>query len=129
MCYYIHYVKLFLSKKRGGILKLARKFIILVGIMLIISYIVHVPSRTRNHSCKSSTVSLARQTNRHTTVRRSVPGRIQFLFVLISCIIPHIVHFMFGIANIFFVITHILVYHWQLARGNLDASRFIGLVG
>lgn len=112
----------FLSKKRGDILKLAKKVIILVGIILIISYIVHVPSRARNHSCKSSTVSLVRQASGHTTVKRSVPNRIQFLFVLISRIIPHIVHFIFGSANIFFAITHIPVYHWQLARRNLSAD-------
>lgn len=112
----------FLFKKRGDILKLARKVIILVGIILIISYIAHVPSQARNHSCKSSAVSLARQANRHTTVKRSVPNRMQFLFVLIFCIIPHIVHFIFGIAKTFFAITHIPVYHWQLARCDLSKS-------
>lgn len=103
-------------------MKLARKVIILVGIVLIISYIVHVPSRARNHSCKSSTVSLVRQSSRHSTVRRNVPNRIQFLFVLIFCILPHIVHFIFGIANVFFAITHIPVYHWQLARCDLSKT-------
>lgn len=122
MCYYIHYVKLFLSKKRGGILKLAKKVIILVGIILIISYIVHVPSRVRNHSCKSSTVSLVRQSSRHSTVRRSVPNRIQLIFAPIYRIISRKTHFIFGSANIFFAITHISVYHWQLARRNLSAD-------
>lgn len=112
----------FLSKKRGDILKLAKKFIILVGIILIISYIVHVPSRARNHSCKSSTVSLVRQSSRHSTVRRSVPNRIQLIFVSICRIIPRKAHFIFGSANIFFAIAHIPVYHWQLARRNLSAD-------
>lgn len=108
--------------KRGGILKLARKIIILIGIILIISYIVHVPSRARNHSCKSSTVSLVRQSSRHSTVRRSVPNQIQIIFVLICRIIPRKTHFIFCSANIFFAITHIPVYHWQLARRNLSAD-------
>ena len=105
-------------------MKLARKVIILVGIILIISYIVHVPSRTRSRSCKSSTVSLVRQANRHTTVKRSVPDhvRIQAVLTLIFCIIPRKTHFIFGIANIFFAITHIPVYHWQLARSDLSAD-------
>ena len=103
-------------------MKLAKKVIILVGIILIISYIVHVPGQARNHSCKSSTVSLARQANRHTTVKRSVPDRIQFLFVLISCIGPHIAHLRFDITNIFFAITHIPVYLWQLARCDLSKT-------
>ena len=122
MCYYIHHVKLFLSKKRGGILKLAKKVIIFVGIILIISYIVHVPSRTRNLSCKNSTVSLVRQSSRHSTVRRSVPNQIQIIFVLLYRIIPRKTHFIFDSANIFFAITHILVYHWQLARRDLSAD-------
>lgn len=103
-------------------MKLAKKVIILVGIILIISYIVHVPSRARNHSCKSSTVSIARQANRHTTVKRSVPNQIQIIFVSICRIIPRKTHFIFGSANIFFAITRIPVYHWQLARRNLSAD-------
>lgn len=122
MCYYIYYVKLFLSKKRGGILKLAKKVIILVGIILIISYIAHVPSQAHNRSCKDSAVILARQSSRHTTVRRSIPNQIQLIFVSIYCIIPRKTHFIFGGANIFFAITHILVYHWQLARRDLSTD-------
>lgn len=104
-------------------MKLARKIIILVGIFLIISYIAHVPSRARSHSCKSS-ISSIQQTNRHSTNRRNVPDhvRIQAVFVLIFCIIPHVTHFVFDIAKIFFAITHIPVYHWQLARGDLSES-------
>lgn len=103
-------------------MKLAKKVIILVGIILIISYIVHVPSRARNHACKSSTVSLARQASGHTTVKRSVPNRIQLIFVSICRILPRKAHFIFGSANIFFAITHIPVHHWQLARRNLSAD-------
>lgn len=103
-------------------MKLAKKVIILVGIILIISYIVHVPSRARNHSCKSSAVSLARQANRHTTVRRSVPNQIQLIFVSICRIIPRKTHLIFDNANIFFAITHILVYLWQLARRDLSTN-------
>lgn len=103
-------------------MKLAKKVIILVGIILIISYIVHVPSRARNHSCKSSTVSLVRQSSRHSTVRRSVPNQIQIIFASICRIIPRKLHFIFGSANIFFAITHILVYHWQLARRDLSTD-------
>lgn len=103
-------------------MKLAKKVIILVVIILIISYIVHVPSQARNHSCKSSTVSLAWQANRHTTVKRSVPDRIQLIFVSICRIVPRKTHFIFGSTNIFFVITRIPVYHWQLARRDLSTD-------
>lgn len=105
-------------------MKLARKIIILIGIILIISYIAHVPSRARSHSYKNSTVSSVQQTNRHSTNRRNVPDhvRIQVVFVLIFCIIPHTTHFVFDVAKIFFAITHITVYHWQLARGDLSGG-------
>ena len=105
-------------------MKLARKIIILIGIILIISYIAHVPSRARNHSCKSSTVTSIQQVNERSTARRKVPDhvRIQAIFVLTFCAIPHIAHFMFDVANIFFAITHIPVYHWQLARRDLSAD-------
>lgn len=103
-------------------MKLARKIIILVGIFLIISYIAHVPSRARSHSCKSSTVTSIQQVNGRSTARRNVPNHIrtQVVLTLILWLIPHIVHFIFDIAKIFFAITHITVYHWQLARGDLS---------
>lgn len=105
-------------------MKLARKIIILIGIILIISYIVHVPSRARNHSCKSSTVTSIQQTNRHSSTKRSIPNHIrtQVVLALMLWLIPHIAHFVFDIAKIFFAITHISVYHWQLARGDLSAD-------
>ena len=105
-------------------MKLARKIIILIGIILIISYIAHVPSRARNHSCKSPTVTSIQQVNRHSTARRNVPSHIrtQAVLTLILWLIAHIAHFMFNVANIFFSITHIPVYHWQLARGDLSAD-------
>lgn len=110
--------------KRGGILKLARKIIILIGIILIISYIAHVPSRARNHSCKSYTVSSIQQVNGRSTARRKVPNHIrtQVVLVLILWLIPHTTHFVFDVAKIFFAITHIPVYHWQLARCDLSAD-------
>ena len=103
-------------------MKLARKIIILIGIILIISYIAHVPIRARNHSYRSSTVTSIQQVNGYSTVRRKVPDhvRIQAIFVLTFCTISHITHFAFDIANIFFAITHIPVYHWQLARCDLS---------
>ena len=103
-------------------MKLARKIIIFIGIILIISYIAHVPSRARNHSCKSSMVTSIQQVNRRSTARRNVPNHIrtQVVLTLILWLIPHITHFVFDIANIFFAITHIPVYHWQLARGDLS---------
>lgn len=103
-------------------MKLAKKFIIFVGIILIISYIVHVPSQARNHSCKSSAISLFRQTSGHTTVKMGVPNQIQLIFVPIYRIISRKTHFIFDSANIFFAITHIPVYHWQLARRDLSAD-------
>lgn len=115
LCRVVFYIK------RGGILKLARKIIILIGIILIISYIAHVPSRARSHSYKSFTVTSIQQTNRHSSTKRSIPNHIrtQVVLTLILWLIPHIAHFVFDVAKIFFAITHIPVYHWQLARGDL----------
>ena len=45
-----------------------------------------------------------------------------YLSVIFLTIIPLIAHFKFDIANIFFAITHIPVYHWQLARCDLSKS-------
>ena len=105
-------------------MKLARKIIILIGIILIISYIAHVPSRARSHSCKSSTVTSMQQTNRHSTNRKNVPDHIrtQVVLELILWVIPHTAHFVFDVTKVFFAITHIPVYHWQLARGDLSAD-------
>ena len=53
--------------------------------------------------------------------KKNVPVR-NYLSVIFITIIPLIAHLKFDFANIFFAITHIPVYHWQLARGDLSAD-------
>lgn len=54
-------------------------------------------------------------------VKKKTPVQ-NYLSVVFLTIIPLIVHLKFDIANIFFAIAHVPVYHWQLARCDLSKS-------
>lgn len=54
-------------------------------------------------------------------VKRKAPVQ-NYLSVIFLTIIPLIVRLKFDFANIFFAITHIPVYHWQLARRDLSKT-------
>lgn len=54
-------------------------------------------------------------------VKKKTPVQ-NYLSVIFLTIIPLIVHLKFDFANIFFVIAHVPVYRWQLARCDLSKS-------
>lgn len=56
-----------------------------------------------------------------TVVRKSAPVQ-NYLSVIFLTIIPLIAHLKFDIANIFFAIAHVPIYHWQLARCDLSET-------
>lgn len=54
-------------------------------------------------------------------VKKSAPAQ-NYLSAIILSTILLIAHLKFDISNIFFAITHIPVYHWQLARCDLSKT-------
>ncbi len=56
-----------------------------------------------------------------TVIRKSAPVQ-DYLSVILSASVLLIAHLKFDFANIFFAITHIPVYLWQLARCGLSKS-------
>lgn len=56
-----------------------------------------------------------------TVVKKSTPVQDYLSAILLASALL-IAHLKFDIANAFFAITHILVYHWQLARCGLSKS-------
>ena len=56
-----------------------------------------------------------------TVVKKSVPAQ-NYLDAILLASVLLIAHLKFDFANIFFAITHIPVYHWQLARCGLSKT-------
>lgn len=61
-----------------------------------------------------------------TVVKKSVPAQ-NYLDIILLASVLLIAHLKFDIANIFFAITHIPVYLWQLARCDLSEAQTIVL--
>ena len=74
---------------------------------------------------KDSGIYSAQHMCSHSTLTRNAK---EILKTIETIKIPLKANFLFAKVKIIFDIANIPVYHWQLARGNLDASRFIGLV-
>ena len=106
-----------------------KRLLITVGVILFASYIVHLPMCNQDYSNKDTGIYSAEYMCRHSTLTRNVKEVLRTNDITENIENTAKANFMFAKVKIIFEIANIPVYHWQLARGNLDASRFIGLTG
>lgn len=107
-------------------MKRIEKVLILISVIVFANYIIHLPMCVDDYVHKDSGIYSAQHMCRHSTLTRNAKG---ILKTIETIKIPLKANFLFAKVKIIFDIANIPVYHWQLARGNLDASRFIGLAG
>lgn len=107
-------------------MKRIEKVLILISVIVFANYIIHLPMCVDDYVHKDSGIYSAQHMCRHSTLTKNAK---EILKTIETIKIPLKANFLFAKVKIIFDIANIPVYHWQLARGNLDASRFIGLVG
>lgn len=100
------------------------RLLIAVGVIFFASYIIHLPMCNQDYWCKSS-IRLAEDMYKHPTLSQSIKEVLKTNDIAEIVENPAKANFMFAKVKIIFEIANIPVYHWQLARGNLAASRFI----
>lgn len=101
------------------------RLLIAVGIIFFASYIIHLPMCNQDYLRKSS-IRLAEDMCKHSTLNQSIKEVLKTNDIVENTENPVKTNFIFAKVKVIFEITNIPVYHWQLARGNLNASRFIG---
>lgn len=104
------------------------RLLIAVGVIFFASYIIHLPMCNQDYLRKSF-IRLAEDMCKHSTLSQSIKEVLRTNDIAENIENPVKTNFIFAKVNVIFEIANIPVYHWQLARGNLDASRFIGLAG
>lgn len=107
-------------------MKRIEKVLILISVIVFANYIIHLPMCVDDYVHKDSGIYSAQHMCRHSALNKNAK---EILKTIETIKIPLKANFLFAKVKIIFDIANIPVYHWQLARGNLDASRFIGLVG
>lgn len=110
-------------------MKILKNIFILIAVILYANYLIHLPMCVNDYVHKDSSIYSSQHMGRQTIIKRNAAEQIQHIHAFVSFVIPLSKDYIFAITNIFFAIVNIPIYHWQLARGNLDASRFIGLDG
>lgn len=110
-------------------MKKIRNILIIIGIILFANYIIHLPMCVKDYANKDSGIYSSQHMGRQSAIKRNAAEQMQHIHVFVSFIIPLRKDYIFSITNIFFAIANVPIYHWQLARGNLDASRFTPLIG
>ena len=113
-----------------GVTKRIFTLFLLVLMLLLIQHVISGRIQD-NYSGKSASQSChsANSAYQHLHVRsvakvaakKKTPVQ-NYLSVIFLTIIPLIAHLKFDIANIFFTIAHVPVYHWQLARCDLSKT-------
>lgn len=110
-------------------MKKIERLLIVIGVIFFANYIIHLPMCEQDYLCKSSRVYSAEHMYKCSTLSQNPKEILKTNDVTENIENPAKANFMFAKVKIIFEIANIPVYHWQLARGNLDVSRFIGLVG
>ena len=106
-----------------------KRLLIAVGAIFFASYIVHLPMCNQDYLHKGSRVCSEERMCKYSTLSQNIKEVLKTNDITENIENPAKTNFMFAKVKIIFEIANIPVYHWQLARGNLDASRFIGLAG
>nr|DAO07719.1 MAG TPA: hypothetical protein [Caudoviricetes sp.] len=101
------------------------RLLIAVGVIFFASYIIHLPMCNQDYLRKSS-IRLAEDMCKHSTLSQSIKEVLRTNDIAENIENPVKTNFIFAKVKVIFEIANIPVYHWQLARGNLDVSRFIG---
>lgn len=100
---------------------------LLVLMLLLIQHVIsgriqdNYSGKSTSQSCHSAYQHLHVRSVAKFAVKKKDPVQ-NYLSVIFLTIIPLIAHLKFDFANIFFAITHVPVYHWQLARRDLSKS-------
>lgn len=102
-----------------------KKLLIAVGVILFASYIVHLPMCNQDYLRKGSRIYSAEYMYKYSTLSQSMKEVLKTNDITENIENPAKANFMFAKVKAIFEIANIPVYHWQLARGNIDASRFI----
>lgn len=102
-----------------------KKLLIAVGVILFASYIVHLPMCNQDYLRRGTDIYSAERMCKYSTLSQSIKEVLKTNDIAENTENPVKVNFMFAKVKIIFEITNIPVYRWQLARGNLAASRFI----
>lgn len=102
------------------------RLLIAVGVIFFASYIVHLPMCNQDYLRKSS-IRLEEDMCKHSTLSQSIKEVLRTNDITENIENPVKTNFVFAKVKVIFEIANIPVYHWQLARGNLDASHFIPL--
>lgn len=100
------------------------RLLIAVGVIFFASYIIHLPMCNQDYLRKSS-IRLAEDMYKHSTLSQSIKEVLRTNDIAENIKNPVKTNFIFAKVKVIFEIANIPVYHWQLARGNLDVSRFI----
>lgn len=101
------------------------RLLIAVGVIFFASYIIHLPMCNQDYLRKSF-IRLADDMCKHSTLSQSIKEILRTNDIVEITENPVKTNFIFVKVKVIFEITNIPVYRWQLARGNLDAFRFIG---
>ena len=100
------------------------RLLIAVGVIFFVNYVVHLPMCNQDYLRKSS-IRLAEDMYKHSTLSQSIKEVLRTNDIAENIENPVKTNFVFAKVKVIFEIANIPVYHWQLARGNLDASHFI----
>ncbi len=109
-------------------MKMIEKLLVAVGVIFFASYIVHLPIYNQDCLRRGTNIYSAEHMCKHPTLSQRIKEILKTNDITENIENPVKSKFIFAKVKVIFEIANIPVYHWQLARGNLNAFRLIGHV-
>lgn len=103
-------------------MKMIKRLLIAIGVIFFASYIVHLPIYNQDCLRRGTNIYLAEHMCKHSTLNQSIKEVLRTNDIVENTENPVKTNFIFAKVKVIFEITNIPVYHWQLARGNLDSD-------
>lgn len=99
-----------------------KRLLIAIGVIFFASYIVHLPIYNQDCLRRGTNIYLAEHMCKHSTLNQSIKEVLRTNDITEALGNPVKSKFIFAKVKVIFEIANIPVYHWQLARGNLDSD-------
>lgn len=101
------------------------RLLIAVGVIFFVNYVVHLPMYNQDYLSRGSRIYSIEHVCKYSTLSQKMKEILRTNDIAENIENSSKTNFIFAKVKVIFEIANIPVYHWQLARGNLDTSRFI----
>lgn len=103
-------------------MKVIKRFLIIIAIVFLANYIVNIQTDEQNYAYKNPEFCPAQNLRQYSILKHGKKEVLRANDIIEMVQIPLKTNFAFAKVKVIFVLTKVPVFHWQLARGNINSD-------